>query len=124
MKAAQGPIAFVSFRHEIFAAWIPVRVRPKNRNLGPDVMRWMQPAFAQNVRRHRRGCCFAVHPCDDNAALAAHDWCEGFSAAHDWLARISRAYQNRLIDLDGSGKHDQIGVASLVRAMLWKETQT
>ena len=53
MKTAQGPIAFVPFRDEIFTARIPVRVCPKNRNLGADVMRWMQPAFAQDVRSHR-----------------------------------------------------------------------
>ena len=53
MKATQGPVAFVPFRDEIFAARIPVRVCPKNRNLAPDVMRWMHSAFAQNVRSHR-----------------------------------------------------------------------
>jgi hypothetical protein len=33
VKELQGAVAFIPFRHEIFAARIPVRVAPENRNL-------------------------------------------------------------------------------------------
>ena len=65
-----------------------------------------------------------MHSGDDNAALAAHDCGERFSAAHDWFSRIARAYQDRIVDLDRGGKHNQIGFVGIFRAMLGKETQT
>ena len=65
-----------------------------------------------------------MHSGDDNAALAAHDHGEGFSAAHDRFSRIARAHQNRIVDLDRGGKDNHIGVGRILRAMLLTKTQT
>src|SRR5438132_7760869 len=70
MKQGDRAIAFIAFGHEKFAARVPVRVRPENRDLGADVMRRMQPAFAQNVRGHRRRRGFTVHSGDEDSAFA------------------------------------------------------
>ena len=38
MKILERPIAFVAFRDKIFAARVPVRVGPENRDFRADVM--------------------------------------------------------------------------------------
>ena len=72
-EKAQGAVALIAFRDEIFAARIPVRVRAEDRNLRADVMRRMAPALAQNVRRHRGSRGLAMHAGDDDSAFARHD---------------------------------------------------
>jgi hypothetical protein len=71
VKATQRPIAFVAFRNKIFAARIPMRIASENRNFCTDVMRRMEPGFAQNVRCHRGGGRFSMHSCNDDPALPA-----------------------------------------------------
>ena len=70
LEKLQRAIALVPFRDEKFAARIPMRVAPENRNFRPDIMRRMQSAAAQNVRHHRGRRRLAVHPGDDDSALA------------------------------------------------------
>ena len=82
MEKAQRAVALVAFRHEIFAARIPMRVRAEHRNFRADIMRRMQAAFAQDMRRHRRGRRLPMHARDDDSALARHDRGERFGAAH------------------------------------------
>src|SRR5437588_2589434 len=91
MKILERPIAFVAFRHKIFAAWVPVRVGPENRDFRANVMRRMKSTFAQNVRGHCRGRRFSVLSSDDDAALAVHDGSERLGPAPDRLSRIARA---------------------------------
>ena len=83
MKIFQSTVAFVSFGHKIFSSGVPVRITPENRNLGADIMRRMQSAFAQNVRAHGGGSCFSMHAGDDNAALSTHDRSQRFGATHN-----------------------------------------
>src|SRR4029450_2611171 len=52
VKKRDGAVALVSFGNEIFATRVPMRVGSENWNLGANVMRWMHPAFAQDVRGH------------------------------------------------------------------------
>ena len=40
-------VALVAFRHEIFAARVPMRVRAQQRNFRANIVRRMQPAFAE-----------------------------------------------------------------------------
>src|SRR5213593_3972652 len=124
MEAAQGPVAFVTFSNEIFAARIPVRVRSENWNFGTDIMGRMQSTFAQNVCCHCRGCCFAVHSGDNDAALRAHDCSQSLRTAHDRLTRSAPAYENRIVVFNGGGKNNQLGGISLFRAMLLIKVQT
>ena len=123
MKAAQGPIAFISFGDEIFAARIPVGVYSENRNLGANVMRWMRTAFAQNMRRHCRGCRFAVHSGDDDAAFTAHNCSQGFRATHDRFSRIARTHKNWIVAPDRGGENNKVG-SGMLRAMLLIKMQT
>src|SRR4029450_8582270 len=122
MKADECPIAFIAFRDEIFAEQIPVRVCSKNGNLGTDVMRWMQTAFAQNVRGHCWGGGLSVHSRDKNATLSLHDSGEGLSAAHDRFARIAGADQDWIVVLNRGRKDNQISIAGSGRAMLPMKT--
>ena len=81
MEELQRAVALVAFRDKIFAARIPVRVAPEDRNFRADIMRRMQAAAAQDMRRHRGRGRLAVHPGDDDSAFAAHDRSERFGAA-------------------------------------------
>ena len=89
-EEAQRPVTFIAFRDKIFAARIPMRVRAENRNLRADIMRRMQTAFAQNVRRHRGSRGLAVHPRDHNSALPLHDRGKRFRAARRRPAGLAR----------------------------------
>ena len=80
MKTANRAVALVPFGHKIFAARIPMRVLSEDRNFRADVMRRMQPALAQDMRRHGRGGRFAMHAGDDDPALSLHDRGERFGA--------------------------------------------
>ena len=108
MEAAQGSVAFVAFGNKIIAARIPVRVRPENLNFGADIMGWMESTFAQNVCRHCRGCCFAVHSGDNNAALCAHNCSKSFRATERRFSRVTRAYENGIVVLNCGGKNNKI----------------
>ena len=123
MEAAQSAIAFVAFSDKIFAAWVPVRVRSENRNFGANVMGWMQAAFAQNVRRHCRGSCFAMHSGDNNAALRAHDCGEGFRATDDGFSRITPGHENGIVALNCGGKNNKVSGACVFRTMLFIKAQ-
>src|SRR6058998_1891195 len=99
MKTAQRPVAFVALRDEILAARVPVRVGAEDWDFRTDVMRWVQTAFAQNVRGHRRRGGFSVHSGDDDPTLAAHDGSERLGPAHHRLSRRTRTEQNRVVAL-------------------------
>ena len=74
-----------------------MRVRPENRNFRADVMRRMQPAFAQDMRRHRRRRRLAMHAGDDDPAFPAHDGGERFGAAHAGFSARARTRQDRIL---------------------------
>ena len=74
-----------------------MRVRPENRNFRADVMRRMQPAFAQHVRRHRRRRRLAMHPGDDDPAFPAHDRRQRFGAAQQKFPARARTRQDRIV---------------------------
>ncbi len=125
MKKSQRAVALVPFGHEIFSPRIPVRVRSQDRNFRADVMRWMQAAFAQNVRHHGGGRGLAVHPGDDDAAFAAHDRGQRFSPAHRSVypshsaeARIGLSF------LIADEKITRSASLASVGAMLWMKAQT
>src|SRR5438034_4984358 len=80
MEKLERAVALIAFRDEIFAARIPMRIAPENRNFCADIMRRMELTAAQDVRGHGRGRRLAVHPGDDDAALPVHDPSEGFRA--------------------------------------------
>ena len=117
IKILGRAVAFVAFGHEIFAACVPMRIAAENRNLSTDVMRRVQPAFPQDVRGHRRGRGFAVHPHDENAALAAHNSGQRLGPAHHRFADLARARQNGIFYLDRGGKNNQLGVARVLSAV-------
>src|SRR5260370_9645104 len=123
-KATQRSIPFVAFRHKTFATWIPMRIASKNRNFCTDVIRWMEPGFAQNVRCHRGGGRFSMHSCNNDPALALHDGGEGFGPTHGRFSRIMCAHENWIVDLDCRRKDNKIGGASVVRTMGLVKTQT
>ena len=123
MEAAQSAVAFVAFSDKIFAAWVPVCVRSENRDFGANVMGWMQAAFAQNVRRHCRGSCFAVHSGDNNAALRAHNCGEGFRATDDGFSRITPGHENGIVALNCGGKNNKVSGACVFRTMLFIKAQ-
>ena len=101
IEKAQRAVALVAFRHEIFAARIPMRVRAEQRNFRADIMRRMQPAFAQNMRRHGGSRRLAMHARDHDSALARHDRRQRFGPAHERLpgsrARCTRIGLSSLI---------------------------
>ena len=100
MEKLERAVALVAFRDEIFAARIPMRIAPENRNFRAHIMRRMQPAAAQDVRGHGRGCRLAVHPRDDDAALPKHDRSERFGAPDRGDVAGSRSNQDRIVLLD------------------------
>src|SRR6266700_7450250 len=118
MEQRDRPIAFVAFRYEEFTARVPVRIGPENRNLCPDVMRWMQSAFAQNVGGHRRRRGLAVHPNDKYSALGRHNRGQGFGAADSFLSRFLCAFQNWIVRFDRGRIDDELGVARVRGTML------
>ena len=91
MKITQRPVALVAFRDKILPARVPVRIGAENRDFRADVMRWMQPAFTQNVRGHGRGRRFSMHANNEDSALATHDGSERFGAAQHRFSRVARA---------------------------------
>ena len=124
MEKLQRAVALVAFRDEIFAARIPVRVAAENRNFRADVMRRMQAAFAQNVRRHRGRRRLAVHPRDDDPALAEHDRGERFGAADGGNFAGPRVRQDRVVFLDRRRKNNQLGAFSVFRPMRRREAKS
>src|SRR4029077_10047561 len=124
MEKAQRAIALVAFGNKIIAARIPVRDRLKNRNFGANVMRLMYPTLAQNVGCHCRGCCFAVHSGDNNAALCGHDRSQSFRATEDRFSRVTPAYENLIIVCNCGGKNNKIGCVSMLPAMLFVKAQS
>ncbi len=123
-EITQRPVALIAFRDEIFAAPVPVRVRAEERNLRADIMGRMQSALAQNVRGHGGRCRLAVHPGDDNSALARHDRGERPRTAHRRLAGKTRAGENRIVVLDRRRKYHERSVMAVFDTMLFVETQT
>src|SRR5436305_15326610 len=93
IKTANGAVAFVSFGHKKFTSWVPMRVLPEDRDFGADVMRRVQPAFAQDMRRHGRGGGLAVHAADDNAALCLHDGCRRLRVPSLSRLRLAGAHE-------------------------------
>src|SRR5436853_4753879 len=78
IKTANSAVAFVSFGHKKFTSRVPMRVLSEDRDFGAHVMRRVQSAFAQDMRRHGRGGGLAVHAADDDAAFPLHDGGERF----------------------------------------------
>src|SRR5437870_7662427 len=72
MKTTNGAVALVSFGHKKLTTRVPMCVLSEDRNFGADVMRGVQPAFAQDMRGHGRGGGFAVHATDDDSAFSLH----------------------------------------------------
>ena len=89
LEKAKRAVALVAFRHEIFAARIPMRVRAEERNFRANIVRRMQSALAQNMRRHGGSRRLAMHARDDDAALARHDRRQRFRAADKLFARLA-----------------------------------
>ena len=83
----------------------------------------MQPAFAQNMGRHGRGCRFPVHSGDDDAALTAHDCSQGFCATCDRFSRTARTHEDWIVTPDRRGEDNQVD-CGMLRAMLLTKTQT
>ena len=118
VKQGDRAVAFVAFGHEKFAARVPVRVGPENRDFSADVMRRMQSAFTQDVRGHRGRRCFTVHSDDENPALRRHDRSQCFRATRSFLPAFLSALQNRVVLFDCGRINDQLGVACVGSAML------
>src|SRR5206468_10692525 len=124
IKTANGAVAFVSFGHKKFTSWVPMRVLPEDRDFGADVMRRVQPAFAQDMRRHGRGGGLAVHAADDNAAFSLHDGGERFRAPSRSRFRLARANENWIVGPDRRGVDDQLGFGRIFRQLLLEKLQT
>src|SRR5205809_5020335 len=124
IKTANGAVAFVSFGHKKFTSWVPMRVLPEDRDFGADVMRRVQPAFAQDMRRHGRGGGLAVHAADDDAAFSLHDGGERFRAPSRSRFRLARANENWIVGPDRRGVDDQLGFGRIFRPMLLEKLQT
>ena len=101
-----------------------MRIAFEKRNFCTDVMRRMEPGFAQNVRCHRGGGRFPMHSCNDDPALALHNGGQGFGATHGRFSRIMCVHENWIVDLDGRRKDNKIGGAGVVRMMVLVKTQT
>src|SRR5438105_10280159 len=123
INTANGSIAFVSFSHKKFTARVPMRVLSEDRDFGTDVMRRMQPPFAQDMCRHGRGSGFTVHAADDDAAFSLHDGGERFRAPSRSRFRLARANENWIVGPDRRGIDDQLGLGCVLRAMLREESQ-
>src|SRR5262245_41890584 len=124
MKESDRTVALVSLSNEISAPRIPVCVGSENWDLSANVVRWMQTAFPQDVRRHCRGCRFAMHSSDDDAASAAHDCGQRFCAARDRLSRIARGNKNWVVAPYCRGKYNEVSGIGVFRSMLVAKTQT
>src|SRR5437588_1701145 len=123
MKAAQRAIAFVAFGNEIFAARVPMRVRPENRNFSAHVVRRMQSAFAKHMCRHCGGCAFAMHSGDHNAALGLHDCSNGFRATEQRFCGTARGQENWIVVLNRGGKNNKVRSVRMVGEMLFMKAQ-
>src|SRR5437773_10004789 len=124
IKTANGAVAFVSFGHKKFTSRVPMRVLPEDGDFGADVMRRVQPAFAQDMRRHGQGGGLAVHAADDNAAFSLHDGGERFRAPSRSRFRLARANENWIVGPDRRGVDDQLGFGRIFRTMLLEKLQT
>src|SRR5205085_9426977 len=100
MKTTNGAVALVPFGHKKFSTRIPVRVLSKDWNFRADVMRWVQPALAQDMCGHGRGGGLAMHAADDDPALSLHDRGERFGAAGRSCFRLARANENWIVGSD------------------------
>src|SRR5438105_15166881 len=124
INTANGSIAFVSFSHKKFTSRVPMRVLSEDRDFGTDVMRRMQPPFAQDMCRHGRGSGLAVHAADDDAAFPLHDGGERFRPPRRSRFRLARANENWIVGPDRRGIDDQLGIGRVLRAMLLEKLQT
>src|SRR4051812_23641400 len=99
-EALQGAVTFISFRHEIFAARVPVSVAAENRYFGAYIMGRMQSALAQHVSGHCRGSCFTVHPRNNDSSPAPHDCSQRLSATDSPHMDLVGALKNGVVRLD------------------------
>ena len=100
-----------------------MRIRAENRNLRADVMRRMQPAVAQDVRRHRRSRRLAVHAAITMPFLPVHDRGERIRAAHQRLPGERRGRADGVFLPNRGRENNQVGIRRVLRPMLGLEAQ-
>src|SRR4051794_9480857 len=123
MKAAQSAVAFVAFRNEIFAAFVPIRVRSQDRNFSAHIVRRMQSAFAKDMGRHGGGGCLAMHSGDHNPAFGLHDCSDGFRATEKQFSATARREENWIVVLNRGGKYNKFRSVGVLSEMLFMKTQ-
>ena len=100
-----------------------MRVRTEQRNFRANIVRRMQPAFAQDMRRHGGRRRLAMHACDHDSALARHDRGQRLGAADQRLSASRALTRIGFFSLIAEEKMTSSASFASFRAMLRMKAQ-
>jgi len=107
-------IALVGFHHHPVAG-----AKPRVGAIGVDDAAvdhgGIEPAGVEQRRNHRGRGGLAVRAGNGDAALQPHQFGQHLGAAHHGNAPLTRRHQFRIIALDRSGDHDDLGAIDVLR---------
>jgi len=124
MVADDRAIAFVPLGDKIFAAGIPARIRPENRDFGADIVRRMRAGGAKNVGRHGRDSRLAVHARDEDSLFSKHQSGECVGTAHHRFVQAFSRIEGGISFADRGGINDQLRIDHVLGTLRGAEIQT
>src|SRR4030095_8062078 len=124
MIKRERSVTFISLRHEKIARRIPMRIGPKDGNLGSNIVRGMQSADSQDVSAHRRSRGFAVPSAYDDALLAMHNCRESVRAAYHVASALLRFVILRIPKANGGRIDDEIHAGHICGVVSVMEKQS